>query len=283
VKNIQTNQEKHIDDSSMIAILNHTISDDTRQQAKSHINECRECWALWNRLRWDYAGTSKGVLELKEYLGDSFSQYYDSSWALAKEWNVHKRTSKIEVESFYQGTNNYLYNLILFYESGDRKDFKPLFRKIVEGNLASTVIDYGCGVGNDTLDMISAGLKVISIDFESPSLDFLRWRLKKRGISSEQCIVVPVEEIAANKEVCASADMFWGVDVLEHMFDPYEVLKITAQDIKIFAYYVDSDDKAGGRHPFHFKFAATAFNERLRLMGLHEDKDLDATISIWSR
>lgn len=274
---------KHVTSGQMRSILDHSISDQTRVIYKDHINACQVCWSLWNKARWDRAMKTKGVKELHGFLGKSFSTYYDSSWALAKEWNGERRVTKENIETFYQKTSNYLYNLVLFYESGDRKNFKPLFHKLARNKQLKTVLDYGCGVGSDSLDLVEAGFRVLSTDFESPSLDFLRWRLGKRGIGEDRCLVIPVEELASRRDECLQADVFWGVDVLEHMFDPFEVLQLISSDIKVFAYYVDSDDKANGRHPFHFKFPVAAFEERLRMWNLKPSPEDDDTISIWTR
>lgn len=224
---------------------------------------------------------TRGMEELKEYLGDSFTLYYDSSWALAHEWNEASRSTRENVELFYQQTSNYLYNLVVFYESGDRKDFKPFFKQLATNQQYRVVIDYGCGVGNDSLDLVAAGFQVIAIDFDSPSLDFLRWRLGKRGIPKEQCEVISIERLEESLQKCQEADVFWGVDVLEHMYDPFEIFHLFSDNIKAVAFYIDSDDQAGGRHPFHFTFPKNEFVERLRLMKLKETVEYDPTISVW--
>jgi len=275
--------KNHVDLEQMQLMLKHSVAPQIRVGAKNHINTCQHCWNLWNKVRWDRAMSSKGIQELQEYLGESFVTYFDSSLALANEWNLERRLIKEDVESFYQKTNNYLYNLTVFYESGDRTNFKSLIQKLAENKDLTTIMDYGCGVGNDTLDLVEAGFRVLSIDFDSPTLDFLRWRLGKRGIPKEQCQVIPLEKINSHKEDCFQADMFWAVDVLEHMFDPFEVFEYISDDIRFFSYFVDSDDKANGRHPFHFDFPTAQFNERLRMRKLKLCKDYDPQISVWMR
>lgn len=219
-------------------------------QLKYCIDNFSDCWKIWNKVRWDAAMDSEGVQELKEYLGDQFIPYYDSSWGLAEEWYSEKRDTKESVEQFYKNTKQYIYNSLIFYNSGDRDDFHKFFTDLKKKYNIISVIDYGCGVGNDGLKMLEEGVKVVFSDFGSPTLDFLKWRLVHRGYSQENYKVVEVDNTVSEK---ISAEMFWSIDVIEHMLDPLEIFKFISNETRLAVYYTDSDEKDGGRHPFHFK------------------------------
>lgn len=232
------------------------LTDSQKSELRGLINKIDDCWKIWNKVRWDKAMNKKGVLELKEYLGNEFIPYYDSSWALAREWNSRNRNTKSLVEEFYINTKNYMYNSIIFFESGDRADLRTIFTQLIEKYKIKSVIDYGCGVGNDGLNMIGMVQKVTFVDFNSPSQDFLKWRLKNRNINPEKYEVVNVNSQLPKKP----SEMFWSIDVIEHMKNPLDIFKWINNETKLVAYYTDTDDKAGGRHPFHFKIDKDSLN-----------------------
>lgn len=273
---------EHITVDQFQSLLAHVISPLERDGIKEHIDNCQECWQNWQKWRWDVAIEKPGLIELQQFLGAKFTKYHDSSWALAREWYARRRSQEQDIADFYQRTSHYLYNLTVFYESGDRRDFKRYFQSLYNIGLR-TVIDYGCGVGNDSLDLVDIGFTVTSIDYDSPSLDFFRWRLGKRGISQEQCQVLYVEKIRSGTVDVPTAELFWAVDVLEHMLDPLEVFKYVTDATKAVCFFIDSDSQAGGRHPFHFEFPRSTFNEQLSLMGFVSSECFDDEVSTWMR
>jgi len=228
----------------------HDLPAGEREKYKYLIDNFKECWEIWNRVRWDAAMKSRGVLELKKYLGNDFIPYFDSSWALANEWNNKKRTSKKLVEDFYQHTPHYMYNSTVFFESGDRINFHDHLLKLIDEYNITSAVDYGCGVGNDGLMMVEKGIKVSFVDFLSPTLEFLKWRLQDRSIKPD---LYSVHELRQEKPGVIDADMFWSIDVIEHMLDQTEIFKYIPTSTKLAVYYTDDDEEAGTRHPFHFK------------------------------
>ena len=212
--------------------------------SRKHIDSCQVCWELWNKVRWDNARQGKGLVELKEYMGDSFREYFDSSWALAREWNKKNPTTFSEIADFYKNTHNYLFNLVIWHESGDREPFSDELQKLLKKFELRSVIDYGCGVGTDSLFLIEKGVKTFMIDYISPTTDFLQWRLKKRSLNGE---FMDVEKV----KTLPKADMFWAVDVLEHLPDPTRVVNLLDDETKVFAHRSQFNDQAGGRHPCH--------------------------------
>lgn len=241
-----------------------SLSAEQRLQLRQSIDEDGECWKIWNKIRWDLASKSLGVEELKIYLGSEFIPYFDSSWALSREWKSKSRNTKNSIEEFYKNTKNYIYNSVIFYESGDRLDLRPYFLELKSRFEISSVIDFGCGVGNDGLFMIEGGSKVFFVDFDSPTLDFLRWRLNKRKIEEKRFQMVDVKSSSLNN---IAADMFWSIDVLEHMKNPMEFFDCISNSTRVIVYFTDADDKAKGRHPFHFKINHDAVSAELEKKG----------------
>lgn len=252
------------------------LSPSQKLQLRDSIDNDGECWKMWNKIRWDVALSSIGVKELKEYLGAEFIPYFDSSWALAREWNSRSRNTKESIEDFYTVTKNYIYNSVIFFESGDRIDLQPYFSNLRSKFNISSVIDFGCGVGNDGLFMLKEGVHVYFIDFESPTLDFLKWRLKKRDINSNMYDVLNLKSMDMTK---VSSDMFWSVDVIEHMQNPMEIFDYISDSTKLVVYFTDADDTAKGRHPFHFKINSNKIADELINRGY--EKVSHQVLNVW--
>lgn len=239
---------------------------------KRHWDTCRDCWSLWNKARWDEASTKRGMKELKEYLGYGFVDYFDSSWALVSEWESKKPETGDEVAAFYKHTSSYLYNLTIWYESGERYDFTSYFDHFAKKYNIKSYIDYGCGIGNDGLYLLETGQQVTFIDFDCPSTDFLKWRLKKRKLHAS---VLDVEKV----KKFPSADALIAIDVLEHMVNPLEVVEKLSDQTRLFVHLSQFNNRANGRHPFHFSFDEIRLNNLLKSRGFVQIPD--KLLSIW--
>jgi SAM-dependent methyltransferase len=76
------------------------------------------------------------------------------------------------------------------------------------------VLDYGCGIGSDGLLLLEAGYDVGFADFANPSTEYLRWRLRRRGLEA------PVYDLdTAPPE--PGWDAAYSFDVIEHVDDPF--------------------------------------------------------------
>lgn len=269
--NISDRIKKTADDKEIFDILTFFLENKTDpkiledRNVKKLIDSDKRIWNIWNKVRWTKALSSRGVDELKRYFGKEFVEMFDSSWALADEWYSTARDSKANVEKFYTSTKNYIYNSVVFYESGDRKDLRAIMKEIVTKYKIRSVMDYGCSVGNDGLNFIEMfGIHVTFVDFDSPSLDFLDWRLKDRNISSKMYDILPI-----GTSQKPSAELLWAVDVIEHMLNPFELLDHIGEYTKVVAFFVDDDDDAGGRHPFHFKVNYSQLDLKLKELGFN--------------
>lgn len=268
---------KHYSQQELKTFLNDKSSFEVAQirSVKDHLDVCKECWDIWNIVRWDKAKGSLGLRELQDYLGDKFIEYFDSSWALAHEWNSKDRSTPESIQDFYMNTSGYLYNSLIFFESGDRLSMQKDMELILERHKIESVLDYGSGVGTDALTFMEKGIKTFFADFDCPASDFLKHRIKQRGYEDISAF------IDVTKEYKPSVDMIWTIDTLEHMVNPYDVLNYVSDQTRIFAYFIDDDSLAGGRHPFHKEFNYSAFNEKLVELGFKRDDSIN--LSSWSR
>jgi 2-polyprenyl-3-methyl-5-hydroxy-6-metoxy-1,4-benzoquinol methylase len=247
----------------------------SKDSFKEHIDGCVYCWSLWNKVRWDQAKGTSGYEDLKEYLGDDFSEYYDSSWELAIEWYAKDRDNPEKVKEFYKNTPNYAYNSMIHYESGDRDRYDQFMKDLVKKHQLKSVVDYGCGVGTDSLILAKLGLETYVIDFDCPATQFLRWRIDKHQLDNLHFL--DVEKVTKLPAV----DMLWAFDVFEHLEKPHQVIEMLSPQTRVFCHKSDNDDDANGRHPFHYHFDEKLFSQTLTNKGFHEIES--GEISIWLR
>jgi SAM-dependent methyltransferase len=79
------------------------------------------------------------------------------------------------------------------------------------------VLDYGCGIGSDGLALLEAGYQVGFADFANPSTEYLRWRLKRRGLDAA---IYDLDSAPPEP----GWDAAYSFDVIEHVDDPFAFL-----------------------------------------------------------
>lgn len=150
--------------------------------------------------------------ELAAYMGADFRldrlQHYQQT--LADEF-----ADCGEEQGFYRTSRGYLYNLTAFAITGTKLPYlRALTRLVPRG---ARLLDYGCGIGSDGLMLLEAGYRVEFADFDNPSMQYLRWRLDRRGLSA------PVHDL--DRGVPSGFDAAYAFDVVEHVEDPFAFLR----------------------------------------------------------
>jgi SAM-dependent methyltransferase len=154
---------------------------------------------------------SREEAELREYLGDGFEM--ERLWHYQEQLDAEFAASDDE-EEFYRTSRGYLYNLTAFAMTGTKLPYLRELTRIVPP--AARLLDYGCGIGSDGLLLLEAGYRVEFADFANPSTEYLRWRLKRRGLDA------PIHDLAA--DVPGGFDAAYAFDVIEHVPDPFAFL-----------------------------------------------------------
>ena len=167
--------------------------------------------------------------ELREYLGPSFDE---------ERLYGHRHLVDAEEEAagddatFYKTSEAYLYDLTAFSAWATKVPYRAALRRFVPPG--SSLLDYGCGIGNDGLRFIDEGYRVSFADFDNPSTRYLRWRLARRGIDAA---VFDVE-----RHVPGGFDGAYSFDVIEHVDDPWGFLAALEQRASIVAVNLLEDD-----------------------------------------
>jgi len=150
--------------------------------------------------------------ELREYLGEDFE--LDRLWHYQEQLDAEVEAVGDE-ERFYLTSTGYLYNLTAFAMTGTKLPYlHELVRRVAPG---ARLLDYGCGIGSDGLLLLEAGYRVEFADFDNPSVEYLRWRLRRRGFDA------PVHDLA--KGVPGGFDAAYAFDVIEHVPDAFAFLR----------------------------------------------------------
>ena len=149
--------------------------------------------------------------ELREYLGDGYARDRLEHYQEVLDAEVAEAADEGEL---YRTSQAYLYNLTVFAMSGTKLPYLEHLTRLVPPG--ARLLDYGCGIGSDGLMLLEAGYRVEFADFDNPSTEYLRWRLRHRGLDA------PVHDL--DREVPGGFDGSYAFDVIEHVPDPYAFL-----------------------------------------------------------
>lgn len=149
--------------------------------------------------------------ELREYLGDRFEE--DRLWRYQEQ--LDREFEEIgDEDRFYRTSTGYLYNLTAFAMTKTKLPYLRALERAVRPG--ARLLDYGCGIGADGLLLLEAGYRVEFADFDNPSVEYLRWRLRHRGLDA------PVHDLS--QTVPGGFDASFAFDVIEHVEDPFAFL-----------------------------------------------------------
>jgi GT2 family glycosyltransferase len=151
--------------------------------------------------------------ELRAYLGDGFEL---ESLRRHSELIEDEAAAVGDEDRFYRSSKAYLYDLTAFAMSGTKLPYHAALRSLVPAG--ARLLDYGCGIGADGLRLIERGYLVEFADFDNPSMEYLRWRLARRGV---QAAVHPLD---GPESLGGGFDLAYAFDVLEHVADPWAFL-----------------------------------------------------------
>src|SRR4051794_22782792 len=125
--------------------------------------------------------------ELAEYLG---SRYELARLQRYQEVLDKEAQAVGDEQELYRTSQADLYNLTAFAMTGTKLPYLDLLTK--RAPAGARVLDYGCGIGSDGLMLLEAGYRVEFADFDNPSVEYLRWRLARRGLDA------PIHDLDAN-------------------------------------------------------------------------------------
>lgn len=152
-----------------------TLPRERRRAIGAHLAECVACRQEWNKHRWDSSNRHNLVEELKLFLGNSYIPYFDPAWVDSEE-----RGSGLDRVETFRRSMARMYGLAVWVASGNRPDYVEAGVPLLWKAGVRSIVDYGCGMGNDSIPLAKAGFDVTGDEVDSASLRFLLWRLRRR-------------------------------------------------------------------------------------------------------
>jgi hypothetical protein len=176
---------------------------------RDHLDTCQPCWEIWNRYRWDAAAGHPLLAALRDFLGNSYRPHLDSSRALHDEWIAAQPRTSAGIRHFFENSEAYLYNLVIWHASGNRPGYVTAAIPYLTG--ARIILDFGSGIGQDTIDLRNLGHAVLPCDLPCPSARFMRYRLRQAGHDHRMADPRRLDP--------PPADTLWIIDTLDHLPD----------------------------------------------------------------
>ena len=244
------------------------------------IDQCALCTARYNAIKWARSEASTDLVELEQFLGSAFQYGVDASNELDREWHRRAPNDRHQVEAFYRETPWYVYNLVLWEASGRRPDYVSQATTMLEQLECRTIIDFGAGVGNDSLKLAMQGYNVFAVEFDNAASQFLRYRAKARNLKNLTFINIDSADIDSLR-----ADALWAMDVIEHLPDPIETLTPILANTRVFIFDSEHTGTSGGRQEFHFQHSKEELAEVWETQGYWplEVVPDTATINVYAR
>jgi hypothetical protein len=233
------------------AYLTHTLTQPAAARVRDHLDSCQACWAAWSAYRWERARSTPLYRDLAAFLGPLFRPGWDSSRTLALEWEHASPRTHQQAAGFFRGSLAYLHNLVIWEASGNRPGYLAAATPTLARLNARTVIDYGCGIGSDTLALRRLGYHVTPCDYDSPSTRFFAWRARRAGTDSRT-----TEPGKLSAGHCA--DTLWIIDTIDHLADPQESIGHLLATVRIIICERLTADRAHGQQGFHYRRPAAA-------------------------
>ncbi len=201
--------------------------------------ECQKCHECSN---------NPYIEELIEFMGDDFSheRMHLAAKDLADQWNERNRPMIEDISEFYHNAKTYLYDLTSWHGADpSRGMWTETVKKFVKENNCKTILDFGCGIGNDGLALLDLeGVSVDFVDLSCPCLDFLDFRIKKRGIE-DRCNVIRCDDVYMPEK---HYDFVICIDVIEHLCEVEKIMSNLFNHCDMIIMTVQGYEKI---HPMH--------------------------------
>jgi 2-polyprenyl-3-methyl-5-hydroxy-6-metoxy-1,4-benzoquinol methylase len=165
------------------------------------------------------------ITELAEYSGKPYlevEKYCEASVQLGNvAWQQADTNNPQDVLNYYKTSTLYLYELTWWHSLRDDRRFADsvICMEYAKKNNLYKFLDFGCGIGSHSIVMASEGLNTTLFDVSEDLVNYAKWRMEQRNFSAEYMSGDP-------NTLTGEYDFILALDVLEHIPDPYETLKL---------------------------------------------------------
>lgn len=131
-------------------------------------------------------------------------------------WNESAPRTDMQIEEFYSTTTSYIFDLMVESARAVRQAWREAVVGAIErfwvGARQARVLDYGAGVGTDTLYFAERCRAAYYYDLPGATSDFAAKRFARRG--------APIARVSNTSSYHAEFDAIVSFEVLEHLVDP---------------------------------------------------------------
>lgn len=188
-----------------------------------------------------------------------------------ERWLAAPPRTDADVQAFYRDQDFYLYQLTKanFYRGGRTEYIEDVIRHLEPG---MRILEFGCGVGEVSLELSRLGHDVTAMDINRRQLAFIQSKAVRRGLSL--CVRETLPDPAF--------DAVLAFDVLEHVWDVEATLTALLDRLRgkrlLLMRLPDDDEEL----PLHFKGRRSTVEALLAERGFHRvatATDMDAYAS----
>ena len=132
----------------------------------------------------------------------------------------------VTMEEFYMGSKDYLIELAVYASNPGRIQSVCKRLRVLKKLRAKHVVDFGAGMGIDSICYASNGLRVINVEFDNPSTEFANYLIRKLGLESRIIHILPEtfwNYTNSRKELW---DAVQAIEVVAHVEDPHTTRNI---------------------------------------------------------
>ena len=135
-------------------------------------------------------------------------------------------------------------------------------RAAAEGGFSGTVLDAGCGVGDNTLLVASLGLSVLGVDVAETALTVARAKAQDRGIEVEFAAAdaFHLERLGRRFDTVLDSGLFHTFDAEERLTYVASLGSVTKPGGTLYVLCFSDDGPDTGPHPITREDLHTAFN-----------------------
>lgn len=146
---------------------------------------------------------------------------------LTSSWRAASPSSDEELRDFYKDTDLYVWQLTRWNLSNERADVWEELETLVVAHPPEKgfrrVLDFGSGIGSDSLYLAERGYSVTLADVPGTTQAFAKHRFNRRGYDARFISIV-----GARPNIRSRFDVVIAFDVLEHVQDPCATISALA-------------------------------------------------------
>jgi ubiquinone/menaquinone biosynthesis C-methylase UbiE len=137
-------------------------------------------------------------------------------------WNILKPQSEAEINEYYRSVPWYPFELAYWHMIRYQKDI----RKDIIKNCFGSVLDYGGGIGDLSLELAKKGLRVTYADVESMNFQFANWLFSKYNQNIE------IINLSRQPVIIGDYDVILCIDVIGQLTRPEQTINEFASHLR---------------------------------------------------